>query len=457
MKLCDTPAMSSTAVTFPEDWVWGAATAAYQIEGAVREGGRGQSIWDEFSHTGGAIVNGDTGDVACDHFHRFPEDVALMRELGLDGYRFSIAWPRIFPTGSGPANANGLDYYRRLVDELHTAGITPYATLYHWDLPQALQDRGGWANRDTARRFGDYTQTVAAALGSGVQHWFTINEPWVAAFLGHWLGKHAPGKQDFRLALQAAHTLLLAHGEGMTALRSEMDASGQAGITLNLAPCEPAGDTNADLEAAHRIDGFVNRWFLDALYRGHYPEDLVQLYGDAMPEVAPGDMELISQPTDVLGVNYYFRSVVAYDPTATPLQARSVVPAGARVTAVGWEVYPPGLYDILKRVHDDYRPSRLLVTENGAAYEDVVEEGHVDDPEREAYLHEHLLQAHRAVDDGVPLRGYFVWSLLDNFEWASGYGKRFGVIYVDYATQQRIVKRSGRWYAGVTRENAVSG
>jgi beta-glucosidase len=443
-------------VIFPEGWVWGAATAAYQIEGGVREGGRGQSIWDVFSHSG-AIANGDTGDIACDHFHRFPEDIALMRELGLGGYRFSISWPRIFPTGSGRPNVDGLDYYHRLIDELHSAGIAPYATLYHWDLPQALQERGGWANHDTAHRFGDYTHTVAAALGSGIQHWFTINEPWVAAFLGHWRGEHAPGKRDFRLALLAAHNLLLAHGEGMAALRSEMGSSGQAGIVLNLAPCQPAGDTSADLEAAYRSDGFMNRWFLDALYHGRYPEDMVRHYGDAMPEIAPGDMELISQPTDMLGVNYYFRSVVAYDPSATPLQARNVVPAGAKVTAMGWEVYPPGLYDILKRVSDDYNPSRLLVTENGAAYDDVVEEGQVDDAEREAYLLEHLQQVHRAIEDGVPLGGYFVWSLLDNFEWAWGYSKRFGVIYVDYATQERIVKRSGRWLAAVTRENAVPG
>jgi beta-glucosidase len=250
---------------------------------------------------------------------------------------------------------------------------------------------------------------------------------------------------------------LLAHGEAMTALRSEMSSSGQSGIVLNMAPCQPAGDTNADLEATNRIDGFINRWFLDALYRGHYPDDMVHLYCDAMPEIAPGDMEFISQPTDVLGVNYYFRSVVAHDPAATPLQARSIVPAGTRVTAGGWEVYPPGLYDILKRVHDDYGPNQMLVTENGAAYDDVVEDGQVDDPGRESFLHEHLLEAYRAVEDGVPLSGYFVWSLIDNFEWAAGYGKRFGVIYVDYATQERIVKRSGRWYAEVTHENAVRG
>jgi beta-glucosidase len=449
--------MSTPTVVFPEGWVWGAATAAYQVEGAVREEGRGQSIWDTFSHTPGKIANSDTGDVACDHFHRYRDDIALMRELGLGGYRFSIAWPRIFPLGSGRPNAAGLDFYRRLVDELHTAGIEPYATLYHWDLPQTLQDRGGWGNRDTVLRFGELAHTVAAALGAGVHHWFTINEPWVAAFLGHWTGDHAPGDRYFALALRAAHNLLLAHGEAMTALRAEMRPGDEAGIVLNLAPCVPAGDSNADLEAAARLDGFANRWFLDAVYRGAYPDDMIALYGDLMPEIAPGDMALISQPTDMLGVNYYTRSVVAYDPAATPLQARRIVPPGTPVTAMGWEVYPEGLYDILRRVHDDYTPARMLVAENGAAYDDVVLDGVVDDPEREAYLREHLLHAHRAVADGVPLGGYFVWSLLDNFEWAWGYGKRFGIVYVDYATQERIIKRSGRWYAEATRENAIAG
>ncbi|MDQ3225562.1 MAG: GH1 family beta-glucosidase [Chloroflexota bacterium] len=447
--------MSSASVVFPDDWVWGAATAAYQIEGAVRAGGRGQSIWDTFSHTPGKIVNGDTGDIACDHFHRYPDDIALMRELGLGGYRFSIAWPRIFPTGSGRPNTEGIDFYRRLIDELHTAGITPYVTLYHWDLPQPLQDRGGWGNRDTAHRFGEYVQTVAAALGAGVQHWFTINEPWVAAFLGHWTGDHAPGARDFRLALLAAHNLLLAHGEGMAALRSEMRPGDEAGIVINLAPSEPADDSNADLEAAHRMDGFVNRWFLDALYRGVYPDDMVRLYGDAMPEIAAGDMDLISRPTDVLGVNYYSRSVVAYDPAAMPLHTRRVTPPSARVTAMGWEIFPSGLYDVLQRVHDDYAPGRLLVTENGAALDDVLDEGVVDDPAREDFLHEHLLQVYWAIQAGVPVAGYFAWSLLDNFEWAWGYSARFGLIFVDFATQERIVKRSGRWYSEVTRENVV--
>lgn len=444
-------------LVFPENWVWGAATAAYQIEGAVREGGRGLSIWDVYSHTPGKVANGDTGDIACDHFHRYPEDIALMRELGLGGYRFSISWPRIFPTGAGRPNAEGLDFYRRLVERLHDAGITPFVTLYHWDLPQPLQDRGGWTNRDTARRFGELAHTVAAALGDGVHHWVTINEPWVAGFLGHLLGLHAPGTRDLTTALAATHTLLLAHGEAMIALRAEMREGDEAGIALNLAPCVPASDSNADLEAAYRVDGFTNRWFLDALYRGHYPDDMVQIYGDAMPEILPGDMDLIARPTDLLAVNYYTRSVVAYDATDPLLRAKRIVPPGAPVTAMGWEVYPEGLYDILARVHADYAPPRLLVTENGAAYEDVLVEGTVDDPLRERYLHEHLIQAHRAVSDGVPLGGYFVWSLLDNFEWAWGYGMRFGLIYVDYATQERIIKRSGHWYATVTREHGVSG
>ena len=444
-------------VVFPEDFVWGAATAAYQIEGAVREDGRGVSIWDTFSRTPGTIQDGSSGDVACDHYHRFPEDIVLMRELGLGAYRFSIAWPRIFPKGSGRPNAAGLDFYRRLVDALHDAGITPYVTLYHWDLPRALQDRGGWANRDTALRFGELAHTVAAVLGDGVRHWFTINEPWVAGFLGHLMGQHAPGARDLPTALAAAHHLLLAHGEGMTALRSEMRPGDEAGIVLNLGPAVPAGDDNADLEAAYRLDGFMNRWFLDPLYRGHYPDDMAALYGEAMPEIAPGDMALISQPTDVLAVNYYTRAVVEYDPSEPIFQVRRVIPEGAPVTAMGWEVYPVGLYDVLTRVHAEYGPRKMLITENGAAYDDFVVCGQVDDPEREAYIHEHLLQAHRAIADGVPLEGYFVWSLLDNFEWAFGYSKRFGLIYVDYATQERIVKRSGHWYAAVTRDHGVPG
>ena len=447
----------AASVFFPEDWVWGAATSAYQIEGAAQSGGRGPSIWDTFSATAGKTRHAATGAVAADHFHRVSDDVALMRDLGLRAYRFSIAWPRIFPAGAGRPNLEGIDFYRRVVDELTRAGIAPQATLYNWDLPQALQDRGGWLNRDTASRFGEYAFTVASALGDGVHTWTTISEPATAAFLGHWSGEHAPGIHDLRAGLQAAHNLLLAHGDGLSALRSEMRPGEEAGITLNLVPAFPAGDSNADLEAADRYDGFQNRWFLDALFRGTYPDDIARLYGDAMPEIGESDLGLISQPIDFLGVDYFSRAVIAYDPASPPLQARIVLPPGSRVTGTGREIYPQGLYDILIRVHQDYAPRKILVTENGAAFPDVLTEGRVEDPAREDFLHDHILEVHRALQDGVPVAGYSVWSLLDNFEWHHGYDNRFGLIYVDYRTQARIIKRSGRWYAEVTRENGVSG
>jgi beta-glucosidase len=444
-------------VAFPQGFVWGAATAAYQIEGAHDADGRGRSIWDTFSHTPGKVANGDTGDVACDHYHRYPEDVALMRELGLGGYRFSIAWPRIFPTGSGRPNPAGIDFYKRLVEAVRAAGIEPFVTLYHWDLPQALQDAGGWANRDTVGRFGEYAHAVATALGDGIHQWITHNEPWVAAFLGNLVGVHAPGLRDLRTALQVSHHLLLSHAEAMAALRAEARPGDQVGITLNLAPAEPAGDANADAEAAHRQDGYLNRWFLDPLFKGSYPDDLLRHYGEAAPQVQAGDLARIAAPLDFLGINYYFRAVVRHDPAAAPVQASQATPPGRPLTAMGWEVYPEGLYDILTRVHRDYAPPAIYVTENGAAYEDRLIDGRVDDPERRDYIHEHLLQAHRAIEAGVPLRGYFAWSLMDNFEWAFGYSKRFGLVHVDYATQARTVKASGRWYAGVTRENAIRG
>jgi beta-glucosidase len=449
--------MPSADAIFPEGFVWGAATAAYQIEGAVREDGRGPSIWDTFSHTPGKTLNGDTGDVACDHYHRVPEDVALMGELGLGAYRFSVAWPRVFPDGAGRPNAAGLDFYRRLVETVRAAGIEPFLTLYHWDLPQALQDAGGWANRDTAKRFGEYAHAVATALGGGVHRWITLNEPWVAAFLGHLTGDHAPGTRDLRTALAAAHHLLLAHAEATAALRAELRAGDEVGITLNLAPVEPAGDANADAEAADRQDAYLNRWFLDPLFRGSYPADLLARFGDDAPPIEPGDPERIAAPLDFLGVNYSFRSVVAHDPAAPPVGARQVTPPGRPTTATGWEIYPEGLFETLSRVGRDYAPPALYVTENGAAFPDRLVDGAVDDPEREAYLHDHLLQAYRAIEAGVPLRGYFAWSLMDNFEWAFGYARRFGLVHVDYATQTRTIKRSGRWYAGVTRENGVRG
>ncbi len=449
--------MPSADAIFPAGFVWGAATAAYQIEGAHDEDGRGPSIWDTFSHTPGKVANGDTGDVACDHYHRYPEDIALMRELGLGAYRFSIAWPRIFPTGMGRPNPAGIDFYRRLVDALRAAGIEPYVTLYHWDLPQALQDQGGWANRDTVHRFGEYAHTVAVALGAVVHNWITHNEPWVAAFLGHLTGDHAPGARDLRTALQVSHHLLLSHAEATEAIRAEAAVGDRVGITLNLSPVEPAGDTNADAEAAHRHDGYLNRWFLDPLFRGSYPDDMLRWYGDAAPTVQGGDLARINSPIDFLGVNYYFRSVVRHDAASGPLQVAQVQPAGRPYTDMGWEVYPGGLYALLTRLHRDYAPAALSITENGAAFADQVVDGAVVDAERQSYLHDHLLACYRAVEEGVPLQGYFAWSLLDNFEWAYGYAKRFGLIHVDYATQRRTVKQSGRWYAEVTRENGVRG
>ena len=449
--------MPSADAAFPAGFIWGAATAAYQIEGAANEGGRGQSIWDTFSHTPGKITNGDTGDVACDHYHRFLEDIALMRELGLGAYRLSIAWPRIFPSGGGRPNSAGIDFYKRLVEAVRTAGIEPYVTLFHWDLPQTLQDAGGWTNRDTVGRFGEYAHAVAAALGDDVHHWTTHNEPWVFSVLGNLMGLHAPGRRDLAATVQTAHHLLLSHAEAMEAIRAETSAGDQVGITLNLAPVEPSGDSNADAEAAERMDAFLNRWFLDPLFRGSYPDTLLRMLGDMAPPVQANDMARIAAPIDFLGVNYYFRSVVRHDPSVPTTQATMVTPPGRPTTATGWEVYPEGLHDVLMRVHQDYAPVALYVTENGAAFDDRLIDGRVVDPERQAYLHDHLLQALRAIEAGAPLRGYFAWSLLDNFEWSHGYSKRFGLIYVDYGTQERTIKESGRWYAGVTRENGVRG
>jgi beta-glucosidase len=449
--------MPSVDAIFPPGFVWGAATSAYQTEGAVEVDGRGESIWDVFSHRPGTILDGSNGDMACDAYRRYRDDIGLMRELGLAGYRFSIAWPRIVPDGVGPPNQNGIDHYRRLVETLAEAGIEPLVTLYHWDLPRPLQSRGGWTNRDTAARFGEYAHAVARALAAEVRLWVTINEPWVAAFLGHLFGVHAPGWRDPRGSLAAAHHLLLAHAEGMAALRAELPAGAQAGIALNLAPVEPHGDANADAEAAERYDGFLNRWFLDALYHARYPADMLAHYGDLLPEIRPGDLERIAAPTDFLGVNYYTRTTVRWSPGVPLVQAEIATRPGAPVTAMGWEVYPAGLYQVLNRLRTEWAPTSIRITENGAAFEDHLVDGGVEDADRERYLHDHLLQAYRAIEDGVPLAGYYCWSLLDNFEWSFGYTKRFGLVHVDFATQERTIKRSGRWYAGVTREHGVRG
>lgn len=447
----------ATVARFPEGFLWGVATASYQIEGSWDKDGKGVSIWDIFSHTQGKIIDGSTGDVACDHYRRWREDIALMKELNVKAYRFSIAWTRIIPQGAGPVNPKGLDFYDRLVDGLLDAGIKPFVTLYHWDLPQALQDIGGWANRDVAYYFADYAAVVAHRLGDRVKHWMTHNEPWVVSWVGYGWGHHAPGIKNPKVALQVAHHLLLSHGLAVEVLRDLGDGETQVGIVLNLSRVHPATESDEDKAAAHRNDGFLNRWFLDPIFTGSYPSDMWEWFGQLVPEVKPGDMAIISRKIDFLGVNYYTRSVVKHDPEGGLLQLSNVRIEGSEYTEMGWEVYPDGLYELLTRLHRDYKVPAIYITENGAAFKDeVTGDGKVHDERRLNYLREHFLRAHRAIQDGVPLKGYFVWSFIDNFEWAYGYTKRFGVVYVDYATQKRIVKDSGWWYKKVITENGVT-
>jgi len=438
---------------FPTGFLWGAATASYQIEGAHDEAGKGESIWDRFSHTPGKIWGGDTGDVACDHYHRVAEDVALMQKLGLQAYRFSVSWPRILPQGKGKVNRAGIEFYDRLVDRLMDVGIVPFVTLYHWDLPQALQDMGGWANRDVAYYFRDYAAIVADALGDRVRHWITHNEPWVTAVLGYMTGVHAPGIADPRQAVQAARHLLLSHGEAIRALREMLDDDAQLGITLNFSPAYPATDSPEDAVAVQKADAFSNRWFLDPVFRGHFPEELRERFSGEMEEWPPDDLAAMAAPIDFLGVNYYSRQVVRADPSQRA-GYRSVRVQGSKYTDMDWEIFPQGLYDLLTRLQRDYNPAALYITENGAAFRDVLEPGRrVRDQERIDYLHDHFIKAYEAIQAGVKLRGYFVWSLMDNFEWAYGYAKRFGIIYVDYETCERIPKDSARWYHDVIAEN----
>ncbi|MFQ5793969.1 MAG: GH1 family beta-glucosidase [Candidatus Bipolaricaulia bacterium] len=441
---------------FPKEFTWGAATSSYQIEGAVNEEGRGKSIWDTFCKEPGNVHGGDTGAVASDHYHRYKEDVDLMAHLNLNAYRFSIAWPRILSEGVGEVNPAGLDFYDRLVNELLKHHIKPFVTLYHWDLPQSLQDKGGWINRDSVRWFAEYAAVIADRLGDRVKYWITHNEPWVVAYVGHAFGDHAPGMKDWGKAVQASHHLLLSHGEVVPILREYCGANAQVGITLNLHPAYPATDTEADKEAAHRFDGFMNRWFLDPVFNGEYPQDMLELYKPMGLEIRDGDLETISVPVDFLGINYYTRTVIQ-KAEGGPLGIEMVKPSDAELTEMGWEIYPEGLYRLLTRVTDDYSPPALYITENGAAFDDEVsDDGKVHDPKRVDYLREHFRQAHRAIEAGVPLKGYFVWSFMDNFEWAHGYSKRFGITYVDYETQERIPKDSAAWYRDVIAANGLT-
>jgi beta-glucosidase len=458
----------STRVSFPKGFVWGCATSAYQIEGATNEDGRGESIWDRFARTEPArIKDGSSGDVACDHYHRWREDIALMKELGMAAYRFSVAWPRILPEGrvaGGGINARGLDFYSRLVDGLLERGITPYLTLYHWDLPQALQDQGGWANRATAEAFVEYADVVSRHLGDRVKHWITHNEPWCSGLLSHQKGIHAPGLRDMSVALAACHHILLSHGWAVPVVRSHC-RDAQVGITLNLSPVMPASPSPEDADACRYHDGWMNRWFLDPVFRAAYPADMVRDYTALgyLPEggpayVQPDDLRQIAVPTDFIGVNYYNRAVTRSDkiPESENLP-RTIPPAPpSACTDVGWEVYPDGMFQVLVRVTIEYRPSRILITENGAAYSDGPDAaGRVSDGKRVRYFRDHLLAAQRAIEAGAPVTGYFAWSLLDNYEWEQGYTQRFGITWVDYPTQRRIPKQSATFYRKVIEENAL--
>ncbi|WP_410813858.1 GH1 family beta-glucosidase [Micromonospora sp. 067-2] len=443
---------------FPEGFVWGTATAAYQVEGAATEDGRTPSIWDTFAATPGAVRNGDTGAVACDHYHRLDTDLDLIAQLGVDAYRFSISWPRVMPE-PGQVNQKGLDFYRRLVDGLHERGVTPFVTLYHWDLPQYLEDRGGWVARETAQRFAEYADVVHDALADGVADWTTLNEPWVSAWLGYGYGLHAPGRAEPAAALAATHHLLLGHGLAAEAIRHR-DPAARVGITLNLSPVAPATDDPADQAAARRMDGQLNRLFLDPLRRGHYPADVVELYRPVsdFAFVHDGDLATIATPLDFLGVNYYRPNLAADEPAGTdPLAAGVRLPPDVARTAMEWPIQPEGLTEMLLRLQQEYGPLPLYVTENGAAFHDYLDPaGHVNDPQRIAYLDAHLRAAHVALGQGVDLRGYFVWSLLDNFEWAEGYGRRFGLVYVEYGSQRRVPKASAGWYRDVVRANGLT-
>ncbi len=461
--------------TFPEGFLFGAATAAYQIEGATHADGRTDSIWDAFSRVPGAIVGGDTGDVADDHYRRMPDDVALMSELGLHAYRFSVAWPRVRPDG-GAVNRAGLDFYSRLVDQLLDRGITPWVTLYHWDLPQVLEERGGWTSRDTAFRFAEYAESVFDVLGDRVEQWTTLNEPWCSALLGYASGEHAPGRQEPKAAVAAIHHLLLAHGLGTQAIRARSPHP-KLGITLNMSPVTPADpDDPADLEAVRRIDGLFTRVFLEPVLLGAYPDDVVADLADLGfdEHINPGDLEIIGAPIDMLGVNYYSRAHVSghgggASDKPLPGVARELASAwvgseyvgfvsqGRPRTAMGWEVDASGLRDLLVRLRDDYPTlPPIYITENGAAYDDKVSpDGSVQDPERLDYVRQHLVAVHDAIEAGVDVQGYMVWSLLDNFEWAWGYAKRFGIVRVDYDTLVRTPKASAQFFAQVARSGVV--
>jgi len=441
---------------FPGGFLWGAATSAYQIEGSPLADGAGPSIWERFAHTPGMMHNDDTGDVACDHYNRWRDDIAIMGELGLQSYRFSVAWARVMPNGRGRVNSRGLAFYERLVDTLLAKNIKPLVTLYHWDLPAALDDMGGWLNRDVADWFADYATVMYKALGDRVPMWATLNEPWVIAHAGYLEGTLAPGHRSLYEPPIVAHNLMRAHGAAVLAYRAA--AKGQVGLVVNLEPKYPASGSDADRAATQRADAYMNRQYLDPALLGSYPPEMRDIYGAAWPDFPAEDFALIKQPIDFLGVNYYTRSVTAHDAERRPLRARAVRQPDATYTETGWEVYPDGLADTLEWVTKRYGRIPLYVTENGAAFFDppAAIDGVVDDPNRVHYFREHLRAVHRAMTNGADMRGYYAWSLLDNLEWSLGFAKRFGIVHVNFATQQRTIKRSGRYYGEVIATNGGS-
>lgn len=449
--------MYSEVLVFPKNFVWGTATASYQIEGGVHENGRGPSIWDIFSHTHGKIADGSTGDVAVDHYHRYAEDINLMRMLGLQHYRLSIGWPRIVPDESGKIEQRGLDFYDRLIDTLLEAGITPYTTLYHWDLPFWLQQKGGWANRETVDAFLNYTKTVVQSLSDRVHNWITLNEPWVAAFCGNVSGVHAPGITDVKTALQVAHNMLLAHGKAVNLIKEEA-SDAKVGIANNLAWVESATSKSEDVLAAQRWDDAYNRWFMDPLFKGSYPEQLVEYYGPFMPTILDGDMEVIASPMDFLGLNYYTRRLVIHDVDDGFIEAKQVYRSHVKRSEFEeFEIWPEGLYKVLVRIKEEYTELPIYITENGTTLMDELsEDGCVHDPDRVSYLREHFAAVHQAIVEGCNVNGFFVWSFVDNFEWGFGYTKRFGIVYVDHNDNlRRIPKDSAHFLSQVLRSNSL--
>ena len=435
--------------TFPDNFLWGAATSAYQIEGSPLADGAGPSNWHLFSNSPGKTANGDTGDLACDHYRRWPQDITLMCELGLKAYRFSLSWSRILPQGTGEVNDRGLDFYERLVDGLLASGIQPVPTLFHWDLPAALDDRGGWTNRDSADWFADYAEVVLLRLGDRVTRWTTLNEPWVVVDGGYVHGVHAPGICDLAKAAHASHNLLRAHGQAVRSFRSH--GQGEIGIVVNLEPKDPVSDNPADLAAVRRADAYMNRQYLDPLFLGRYPDEMTEIFSGDWPDFAPEDFKLIAEPIDFLGLNYYTRSVNRDAPDVLPVRAEPVRQPGAPYTEMGWEVHPDSLVRTLVWMKERYGDRPIYITENGAAFDDPEPDarGRVNDPARREYFRLHLMAVHEAIGRGVDVRGYFAWSLLDNFEWALGYEKRMGLVRVDFGTQERTIKDSGRFYRDV--------